>query len=87
MAQAFMLAQSSPSGRAIRREQAVLLADALKRLPAEYSEIVILHHLEELTFSEVAERMGRSVGSIEKLWVRALAALRHSLGGGSNGLT
>ena len=86
MAQAFMLSQSSPSGKAFRRERAVLLADALGRLPAEYREIVILHHLEGLPFPQVAERMGRSVGSAEKLWVRALAALRHSLGGHANGL-
>jgi len=86
MAQAFILSQTSPSGKASRREQAVLLADALKRLPAEYREVVVLHHLEDLTFPQVAERMGRTVGSVEKLWVRALAALRHSLGGQANGL-
>jgi len=86
MAQGFVLSQTSPSERASRRERAVLLADALRRLPADYREIVILHHLEELTFPQVAERMGRSVGSIEKLWVRALAALRRSLGGQAHGL-
>jgi RNA polymerase sigma-70 factor (ECF subfamily) len=85
MAQGFMLSQTSPSEKASRREQAVLLADALQRLPFEYREVVVLHHLENLTFSEVAGRMGRTAGSVEKLWVRALAALRHSLGGQTNG--
>ena len=28
-------------------------------------------HLEGLSFAEVANRMGRSVDSVEKLWVRA----------------
>lgn len=73
--------QTSPSQNAARREQAVLLADALKRLAADHREVILLHHLEGLTFAEAAQRMGRSVGSIEKLWVRALAALRRSLGG------
>jgi DNA-directed RNA polymerase specialized sigma24 family protein len=31
--------------------------------------------------TEVAARMGRSVDSVEKLWVRALARLRRRLGG------
>lgn len=73
--------QSSPSQRAARREQAVLLADALARLPDDYREVIILHHLEGLPFAEVAVRMGRSVDSVKHLWARALAQLRRSLGG------
>jgi RNA polymerase sigma-70 factor (ECF subfamily) len=73
-------AQSSPSQQASRREQAVLLADALERLPADYREVVVLRHLEGLTFPEVATRMGRSVDSVEKLWVRALPRLRREMG-------
>jgi RNA polymerase sigma-70 factor (ECF subfamily) len=72
--------QSTPSQQASRREQAVLLADALDRLPPDYREVIILRHLEGLTFPEVAERMGRSVDSVEKLWVRALPRLRRTLG-------
>jgi RNA polymerase sigma-70 factor (ECF subfamily) len=71
---------STPSQRAIRREQAVLLADALKNLPADYSEVIILHHIERLTFPDVARCMDRSLDSVKKLWVRALARLRDSLG-------
>src|SRR5262249_37657575 len=56
--------QSSPSQQAARREQAVLLADALGRLPDDYREVIILRHLEELTFPEVARRMERSVDSV-----------------------
>jgi RNA polymerase sigma-70 factor (ECF subfamily) len=71
---------STPSERAARREQAVLLADALGRLPEDYREVLILHHLEELNFPEVARRMGRSVDSVKNLWARALAQLRRILG-------
>src|SRR5207247_10642638 len=63
--------QSTPSQRASRREQALLLADALDRLPEDYREVIILRHLEGLTFPEVARRLGRSLDSVEKLWVRA----------------
>jgi RNA polymerase sigma-70 factor (ECF subfamily) len=71
--------QSSPSQQAVRREQAVLLADALGRLPGPYQEVIILSHLEGLAFPEVARRMGRSVDSVKNLWARALARLRRSL--------
>jgi RNA polymerase sigma-70 factor (ECF subfamily) len=72
--------QSSPSHQAARREQAVLLADALDQLPPDYREVLVLRHLEENTFPEVARRMGRSLDSVQKLWMRALARLRQVLG-------
>lgn len=71
---------SSPSQGAARREQAVLLADALERLPEAYREVIILSHLEGLAFPEVARRMGRTLASVKHLWARALGRLRRSLG-------
>ena len=71
---------STPSQHASRREQSVLLAEALGRLPEDYREVIILRHLESLNFHEVSQRMGRSEDSVQKLWVRALASLRRSLG-------
>jgi RNA polymerase sigma-70 factor (ECF subfamily) len=79
--QGLLAPQSSPSQQALRREQAVLLADALARLPADYREVLILRHLEGLRFPDVARRMGRSLDSVEKLWTRALARLRLAAGG------
>jgi RNA polymerase sigma-70 factor (ECF subfamily) len=70
---------SSPSGQAARRELAVLLADALSALPEHYRDVIVLRHLEGLTFAAVAERMGRSEDSVQKLWLRALAQLRRSI--------
>src|SRR4051794_17200160 len=75
--------QSSPSQQAARREQSVLLADALAELPDDYREVLVLRHLEELTFPQVAERMQRSLDSVEKLWMRALVQLRKLLGASS----
>ena len=74
---------STPSQHVSRREQAVLLADALNRLPKDYREVIILRHLENLPFAEVAQRMNRSEDSVQKLWVRALANLRRSMEGAS----
>lgn len=72
--------QSTPSHQAARREQAVILADALEQLPEDYREVIVLHHMEGCTLPEVARRMNRTVRSVEKLWARALAKLRRTLG-------
>ena len=60
-------AQSSPSRQASHREQAVLLANALDQLPKDYREVIILRHLEGLSFPDVSRRMQRSLDSVEKL--------------------
>jgi RNA polymerase sigma-70 factor (ECF subfamily) len=80
MSEGLVAPDSTPSSKAMRRERAVLLADALSSLQADYREVITLHHLEGLTLPEVARRMERTVGSVEKLWIRALSGLRRSLG-------
>jgi len=67
---------SSPSQQASRREQAVLLADALARLPEHYREVIVLRHLQNLSFPEIARRTERSLDSVKNIWVRALTELR-----------
>jgi RNA polymerase sigma-70 factor (ECF subfamily) len=71
--------QSSPSQQAIRHEQSAVLAEALGRLPEDWRELLVLRHLEGLTFPEVARRMGRTIDTVKKLWPRALAGLRRLL--------
>ncbi len=71
---------STPSHKASRREQGVMLASMLEALPDDYREVIVLRHLEELTFPEISERMERSVDSVQKIWVRALARLRQQMG-------
>lgn len=75
--------QSSPSQQAARREQSVLLAEALARLPETWRDLLVLRHLEGLTFPEVARRLGRTLDSVKKQWPRALASLRRVMEGGS----
>jgi RNA polymerase sigma-70 factor (ECF subfamily) len=69
----------SPSEHASRREQEVLLADALARLPDQYREVILLRNMDRLPFEEVAARMGRSSGAVRMLWVRALERLNREL--------
>jgi RNA polymerase sigma-70 factor (ECF subfamily) len=70
---------SSPSHRATRREHGVLLANALQQLPDDYREVLVLRHLEELSFPEIADRMGRTLDSVKNLWTRSLARLKRIL--------
>jgi RNA polymerase sigma-70 factor (ECF subfamily) len=79
MNQSLVAAQSSPSQQAVRREQAVILSDALQSLPDDYREVIILRQLEGLSFPDVARRMGRTEDSVKNVWLRALARLRHML--------
>jgi RNA polymerase sigma-70 factor (ECF subfamily) len=72
---------SSPSHHAARHEQVIQVADALADLPDDYRDVIVLRHLEGLTFPQVAARMDRSLDSVQKLWMRALGRLRQSLGG------
>ncbi|OYP33992.1 RNA polymerase factor sigma-70 [Rhodopirellula sp. MGV] len=70
---------TSPSGKFARQERFLELASAIESLPDDYRQVIVLRHVEALPFSEVAQQMGRTVNSVEKLWVRALAKLRSSV--------
>lgn len=67
---------SSPSDKAEQHEQELILADVLSKLPDDHREVIILRNLEGLSHEEVAARMGRTVGAVRMLWVRALTRLR-----------
>ena len=66
----------SPSQNVAAREQEVLLANVLARLPEDYREVILLRNLQELPHEEVARRMGKTAGAVRMLWVRALARLK-----------
>jgi RNA polymerase sigma-70 factor (ECF subfamily) len=66
----------SPSMAAQQREEAVVLADHLAELPADYREVLVLRNLQGLMFDEVARKMNRSVGATRMLWLRAIEKLR-----------
>jgi RNA polymerase sigma-70 factor (ECF subfamily) len=70
---------SSPSVQAGRHEMELRLADCLSRLPDDYREVILLRNIEGLPHEEIARRMGRNVGAVRMLWVRALSRLRREL--------
>ncbi len=70
----------SPSAIAAQNEQALLLAEALTRLPEDYREVILLRNIEGLSHEETAVRLGRRSGATRMLWVRALSRLKRELG-------
>jgi RNA polymerase sigma-70 factor (ECF subfamily) len=71
---------TSPSQKAVKRERAGRLAEALETLPQAYREVIVLRHQKGLSFLEVARRMDRTEDSVKNMWVRALRQLRRLLG-------
>ena len=66
----------SPSSDAARSERAVILVDALAELPADYRDVLVLRHVQSLSFDEIGRRMERSSGATRMLWLRAMERLR-----------
>jgi RNA polymerase sigma-70 factor (ECF subfamily) len=69
----------SPSQCVLRRERELEVARALAQLPLDYQEVIELRNLQRLSFEEVAERLGRSRGAVQMLWMRALRKLEEIL--------
>jgi RNA polymerase sigma-70 factor (ECF subfamily) len=69
----------SPSSLVSRREQAVLLADALENLPPDYRDVFVMRNLEHIPFAQIAQRMGRSAGAVRMIWTRTIKKLGHLL--------
>jgi RNA polymerase sigma-70 factor (ECF subfamily) len=71
--------RSSPSGQVAANEEFAALDRALERLPADYREVILLHHEQGLSFAEVGQLMDRSAEAARKLWTRAIFRLREEV--------
>jgi RNA polymerase sigma-70 factor (ECF subfamily) len=67
----------------ILNERAEQLATALDALPEAQRDIIVLRKLEELSFPEIARRVGKSEDACRMAFSRAMAALTMKMGGGS----
>jgi RNA polymerase sigma-70 factor (ECF subfamily) len=72
--------RANPSGVVADREQAVRVAAAVQTLPDDQRQVIVLRHMDGLTFPQIGERMGRSADAATQLWVRAVRGLRDALG-------
>lgn len=67
---------------AIRHEQRERLLAAIRSLPADYREAVLLRHYHRLAYEEIAQRTGTPIRTVETRLYRAKAMLRDALGEG-----
>jgi len=70
----------SPSNLLMREERATALTVALAQLPPHYRQVIIWRQVEDLSFEEIASRLGKSIDAVRKLWWRALQQLQDELG-------
>jgi RNA polymerase sigma-70 factor (ECF subfamily) len=63
-----------------REERMQALMSALGKLPEDYRQVILWRQVENLSFEEMAARLGRSVEAVRKLWSRALQSLEKELG-------
>ena len=75
-----------PEQIAETNEKRQRLLDAIRNLPVERQELLILKFVEQLSNAEIGQIMGRSEGAIKSLYHRTLLALRDDLVHGDSGL-
>ena len=71
--------ESTASQKLASTEQQDLLARGLNRLPEELRWVLEMRHRENLSFSEIALRLGKSDDTARRLWARAVEQLRREL--------
>lgn len=69
----------SPLSQAVLNERGRRLERALETLEPDHRRVIVLRHLEELSFRDIAARMGRSEDACRMLLARALTALTLAL--------
>ena len=67
---------STPSGKAMKHEAAAQMANAVSRLPEDMQAVILGRHMDDLSYAELAQRLGRSEGAVRVLYTRALRRLR-----------
>lgn len=78
-------ATPTPSVDAMATEQAERIRTIVQSLPEDYQQVIAWRYEEELSFAEIAERLGRSENAVRKLWFRAIERMEQELGGSIDG--
>lgn len=68
-----------PEAEAVASEEREMLLEAVRALPADRQQLLILKFVERLSNAEVGQVMGRTEGAIKSLYHRTLTALREEI--------
>ncbi len=66
----------SPEQESERRERRVEIESVIRALPANYRELVILRHSQDLTYEEIVEVTGLPLGTVKNRLFRAREMMR-----------
>ena len=69
----------APENVTQKREQENELLEAIRNLPEERQQLLMLKFIERMSNAEIGETMGRSEGAIKSLYHRTLIALRDEM--------
>ena len=69
----------SPLEHVLREEKALVVRDAIARLPPKQRATLVLRVYQELSHEEIAEVLGSSVGAVKANFFHALGNLRRYL--------
>jgi RNA polymerase sigma-70 factor (ECF subfamily) len=76
LAERLMTSGTSPSGHAIREEERARVRAAVEALAARDREILNLRYVEDLSFAEIADRLGAGIGAVKMRHLRAIERVR-----------
>jgi len=71
----------SPFDEAVDREQHIMIESALHRINPIFSEAVVLRDITDMSYEEIAEILGVSLGTVKSRILRGREALREELAG------
>ena len=79
LAQAFGDDMATPSKQAIRREQAVLVADAIAQLPEIQQKVITMRQIHRVPFDEIGAKLDKSSAAVRMIWLRSLESLKKKI--------
>ena len=69
--------QPSPEQESERKERRGEIESVVRTLPANYRELIILRHSQDLTYEEIVEVTGLPLGTVKNRLFRAREMMRH----------
>lgn len=69
----------TPQSHALAEEKANSIQSGLARLTPEQREIIELRNFQQLSFTEIGQRTGRTEGAARKFWARSIEALKSAI--------
>jgi RNA polymerase sigma factor (sigma-70 family) len=74
----------SPLAEMVQAEELTQVLDVMTRLSELAREVVVMHYIEQESYEEVAQRLGKKPQHIRSVCAKALARLRQLLTGAKN---